>query len=484
MPTRVFPTFHVVLSLALISLMAGSLAQAGEFYVGGASISITPDEPVALSGQRRIRIAQKVETPCLAIALALESRGAAGKPGDQAILMACDLVAIRQGIVDEVREQLAGRLEGFDLSKLIISATHTHTAPVMVPGRYELPKEGLMQPEQYRKFLVERLADVAEEAWKARAPGQVGWGLGYAVIAHNRRVVYHDGTAKMYGATDLPNFARIEAYEDHGIEVLFFWDRQDKLIATAVNVACPSQEVEGRSAVNADFWHQVRKALHEKHGEDLLVLGWTGAAGDQSPRPMYRKQAEERMRRLRGLDRLDDIARRIVAAWDDAYAGAKQEKHASPVFRHLAQQVELPARQVTPEEAAFARAEANRYADDPAQRWNYNWHRRVVDRFENQSPGDTHATVVHAIRIGDVAIATNEFELFTEFGVRIKARSPALQTFIIQLAGPGSYLPTEAATRGGGYSAIPQSNRVGPAGGDALVEETLQMIDELWVDSP
>jgi hypothetical protein len=45
---------------------------------------------------------------------------------------------------------------------------------------------------------------------------------------------------------------------------------------------------------------------------------------------------------------------------------------------------------------------------------------------------------LHVLRFGDVAIATNAFELFTEFGIQMKARSRALQTFVIQLAGPGS----------------------------------------------
>ena len=40
--------------------------------------------------------------------------------------------------------------------------------------------------------------------------------------------------------------------------------------------------------------------------------------------------------------------------------------------------------------------------------------------------------------------------VLTEFGIQIKARSRALQTFIIQLAGPGSYVPTGRADRGGG----------------------------------
>ena len=86
----------------------------------------------------------------------------------------------------------------------------------------------------------------------------------------------------------------------------------------------------------------------------------------------------------------------------------------------------------------------------------------------------------HVIRLGDVAIATNDFELFTQYGIQIKSRSPALQTFIIQLAGPGSYLPTAEAVRGGGYSAIVASSVVGPDGGRVLVDRTVELINSLW----
>ena len=40
---------------------------------------------------------------------------------------------------------------------------------------------------------------VAASAWESRKPGQVGWGLGHAVVAQNRRAVYADGHAQMYG---------------------------------------------------------------------------------------------------------------------------------------------------------------------------------------------------------------------------------------------------------------------------------------------
>jgi hypothetical protein len=244
----------------------------------------------------------------------------------------------------------------------------------------------------------------------------------------------------------------------------------------------PSQEVEGGSSINADFWHDVREALRSRHGRDLHVLAWTGAAGDQSPHLMYRKRAEERMRALRGLTRLQELSRRVVAAWDEAYEGAREEQHADVILAHKVATIELPARAVTEAEAAEARAKVEALSKDPANRRLVVWHGDVVKRFERQQAGGVapYAMELHALRLGDVAIATNEFELFTEFGIQMKARSRALQTFVIQLAGPGSYVPTGRAARGAGYSAIVESNLVGPEGGQVLAERTVELINSLW----
>jgi hypothetical protein len=55
-----------------------------------------------------------------------------------------------------------------------------------------------------------------------------------------------------------------------------------------------------------------------------------------------------------------------------------------------------------------------------------------------------------------------------------------VQTFVIQLTGSGGYLPTVRAVGGGGYSAVIQSSRIGPEGGQVLVERTVAAIEELW----
>lgn len=482
-----YPTFSrqslaALILAGLVLVVLSPSVQAAELWLGAATVDITPSEPAALDGQRNVRISKKAETPITATALALESRDG-DKWLDQAIMVSCDLVAIRTGLLQMVREKVKPRLKDFDLNKLFLNATHTHTAPVTIGGRYSLPESGVMKPEAYVEFLTDRLAEVIVASWQKRAIGKAGWGQGQAVVAHNRRAVYADGTAVMYGATGTDNFRGIEGYEDHDLDVLFFWNKDDQLVATAVNVPCPAQEVEGRSAINADFWHPVRETLRARYGQDLHVLAWTGAAGDQSPRPIYRKTADERMRKLRGQTRLDELARRIVNGWEDAYEGARKDIRSDLVLRHRAQVIEIPFRKVTEAEVALARSECAKFEKIPAQRWNYLWNQSVVARYDTQQASGvgTFEMELHVLRLGDVAIATNEFELFTDFGIQMKARGPAVQTFLIQLTGSAGYLPTERAVRGGGYSAVIQSSRVGPDGGQVLVERTVAAMKELWV---
>jgi len=103
----------------------------------------------------------------------------------------------------------------------------------------------------------------------------------------------------------------------------------------------------------------------------------------------------------------------------------------------------------------------------------------TIARYEN--PDKEWDTPVHVARFDDIAFASNPFELFLEFGDRIKARSRATQTFLIQLSmARGAYLPTKLAQESGGYGAVPHVVKVGYDGGDILVEETLKRIADLF----
>lgn len=452
----------------------------GVLNIGAAEADIAPSQPVALDGQFGLRVAQKADTPITANVLVLESREGDRSP-DAAVMVSCDLVAISDLLLDKVRQATRQRLPDFDPKKLILNATHTHTAPVTRPGVYDIPKTGVIQVEAYCDLAAQRIAEAIEKAWKGRKPGKFTFGLGHAAVAENRRAVYADGRAVMYGKTGQPDFRALEGYEDHDVGTLFFWNDAGKLLAIAVNVSCPSQEVEGLSTLNADFWHPVRESLRKRYGRDVCVLGWTGAAGDQSPHLMVRKDAEERMRTLRKLTRVEELARRIVGAVEETYETVKNDRHSGLPLIHKVATLPLPMRLVT--EAEYAEVKEAIAKESPTQ-MRSRWHHAILERYQKQKT-DPHPALpaeIHVLRIGDVAVCTNSFELFVDFGVQMKARSRAIQTFVIQLVpeGPLTYLATERAIRGGGYSAVVQSNLISPEGGQILVDRTVELIDSLW----
>ena len=395
-------------------------------YVGWASRSITPKPPVALRGQMHLRIAEVVNDPITCTALAIETRNG-DKSIEQALMVSCDLCIIEGNLQEKVREKLKAKLADFDLKKLFLNATHTHTAPHLEPKsfRYEIPKEGVLQPAEYVEFASDRICEAAIEAWKNRKPAGMSWGLAQAVVGHNRRVTYLDGHTQMYGRVNKPDFDCIEGYEDHGLEMLFFWTPvrkrffakpARKLTGILINLPCPSQETEQSRPVaigdrpgykvSADFWHEVRQELRKRYSKDLFIFPQCSAAGDQSPHLIWRKDAEAEMRKRKGITSRQEIALRIADAVDSVFAYVKSSKD-KVIFKHAVDNIKLPVKE------------------------------------KGAEPLDIE---LHVIRLDDVAICTNPFELYLDYGLRIEARSKAVLTLTSQLtAARAGYLPTPKA---------------------------------------
>ncbi|MDO4583683.1 MAG: hypothetical protein Q4D62_06220 [Planctomycetia bacterium] len=471
-------------------------AKSPGFYVGAASCDITPDRPATLAGQFATRISQGVATPVTANVVAMEWVDAEGK-SDYVIWVSLDVAVISPDFSIPMRKAFQEKFPQLEPKKLILSATHAHSTPSLTSrDNYLVRDKGIMALKQYVPYVTERTLLAIEKAWESRTAGKYAYGMDFAVVAYNRRAIYADGRAVMYGNTNDPNFRAMEGMEDHDIGCMFFWNAENKLIAAIVNVACPAQENEGSMKIDSDFWHPVRTTLQKKHGEDLVVLGLCGAAGDMSPHIRYRHAAEERMRELRKLSRTEELARRIVAAVENVWEVVEERREVPSVMRHLYEEMELPERKITEADYRRAVSEAERLEkvaaesqDGGASNGSYSmakWHRRIAERWEKLStnPNPTYSTCVHVVRIGDTVWCTNSFELYTDFGVQMKARSPAKQTFVVQLcdglAGGGTYLPSERAMRGGGYGAIIQSNMVGAEGGQILVEKTLELANQLF----
>jgi sugar phosphate isomerase/epimerase len=483
-------------SLAFYRRTLADWQAAAPLVAGWAEVDITPARSTAIMGQMHLRMSTGVRDPVTCTALAVETRRG-GAAGEQAVMVSCDLCTITPTLVDDLAataDALVARAPGLDPAKIVLNATHTHAGPCYEDGRYIVPEVGgAMQPAEYRAFLVRQIGDAVVAAWNGRRPMAVSWALGHAVIAQNRRVVAFDpatgltspGRTKMYGATNAADFDSIEGPADTGLPVVFLWRPDGGLSGMIVNVPCPSQETETILQISADFWHEARAELRRRFGPDVHVLAQCAAGGDCVSRPQWRVAAEAEMRRRRGLTGRQEAARRIADAVAAVLPDARPGAATDVVLRHAVRTFDLPMRLVTPEERERCRIEAERAAPESQSRF---WNRSVVDRFDGQQKvlaGGGRPTTpvrVHAIRLGEVAIVTNCFEMFGDYGIRIQSRSPAILTCVVQLAGRGqpSYLPTARAVEGGGYSAIIQSNWVGPEGGRLLVDGSVALLEELW----
>ena len=483
-----------------------------QIKIGWAEESITPDKPVLLAGQFFDRISEYVETPVTATAMAIETDDM------KLILCGCDLCFTDTALLNAVREQVC-KTTGLLPKEIILSATHTHTSLLYDSGKGTAgglnvlerycpaeekapPSSDCMDMVSAFNFLTEQIAKTVCAAWENRIPSQISSAFGRAAVGMCRRVMYNDGSAKMWGDTNSPCFTELEGGNDSGIELLYVFDEKEQLTGIVANVSCPSQVVEHRSFISSDYWGKVKQILRKHFGEDLFLLGLCAAAGDQCPRDMIRwvnpvspiddpnikrenyieRKADPSMFEIEGTRKVGKrIANEIISVYEEI-----EEKQLTPVFKHESFMLELPLRQVTSEQAdeakkvleSYSRKKGSAAADENAAMHVYAG---TLERFEVQQAQKFYPAEIHVFRLGDIVFATNPFELFLDYGNRIRALSKAKQTFLIQLScGSGGYLPTEKAEIGGHYSAYVSSGFVGHEGGNLLVQKTLEAINNMF----
>ncbi len=485
--------FGVILLAAAFSPAA--LEAQPSLYVGWGSESITPEEPVLLRGQAHRRIATDANDPITCTALVLETREQ-GETVGQTVMVSVDLIGMPSSLQSQIRKAVKTHTPAVDTTALFINAIHTHAAPYIKYDYniYKVPESGVMTPDEYAGFLAERVSQAVDHAWQSRGPGGMTWGLGQAVTGSSRMVKYRNGTSHMYGKTNRKDFAGFGGNEDHAVKMLFFWNQQAKLTGVVLNVSTPAQTTEFWRNITADYWHETRQELRARISEDLYVLPQIGPAGEISPHLQYREEAEYQMQRRFGMktghgSRRRIIADRITDAVENVLPYSRDIQYRLPL-KHKAEIISLPKRVITEEEYRQAKERYDGYVEqiesgeaagsDPAYRYIRRY-KSVLDRYEIQDEKPNLPVEIHTVRVGDVALTTNPFELYVDYGSRIEAQSPAVLTLNTQLAsGSHKYLPTADADKRGGYSAEPASSVVGPEGGDVLVNESVRLLKSLW----
>ena len=499
----------------------------GKMLIGWAEESIIPEKKASLAGQFFERISEYVESDITVTAMALEA------DGEQMIMASVDVGSMKEAQIAIAREKFAKLTNEIEARKLIVNATHTHTSLVMA-GRMAKSKTGAMvsptavileeflpdgknytkkvvpdetvcSPEEALELVTDKIALAAKKAWDNRKEAMYANEFGRAAVGMCRRVSYADGTAQMWGDTNTADFVALEGGNDSGVELIYTFDTNKKLTGVVANIACPAQILEQRSFISADFWGRTKAILREKFGKDIYLLALCGAGGDQCPRDLVRwvnpetpiddpnvnrpnyieRKADPSMYDINGCNRVGKrIANEIISVYEEI-----TEIKAEAKFVHKVIDLDLPLRKVTQTDYNNAVRELEYYVNKNKDKERFDFvdnarmhvHAGLIARYRQQQNQEVVPIEYHIVRWGDVAFATNPYELFLDYGNRIKARSKAKQTFIVQLCcGSHAYLPTEKAEKAGHYSAYVSSGDTGHEGGDLLTRESITRINELF----
>lgn len=499
--------------------------------IGWSKRDVSTTEPVNIPGQFFKRISRGILDPIFVNCLVVENTN------DIVIFLSGDFVG-GGTTISLIREKLSAKRPDFPVLKVIFNVTHTHCgADIRTVEDSDDP--GVYPTSKYKDFMSDMAVEAILEAYDNREEGYIAYGYGFATVGHSRRSTYSvdigekrgersslclDGHARMYGQTNDEDFAGFEGGADHFANFMYTFNKNKELTGAIINVPCPSQNSETEYYLSADYWHNVRQILYEKYGE-IGILPQCAAAGDTSPRALYYRKAEMRRLNLKFEDykideRVDcafemqrrfDIAIRICECFDEVLGWAAKELISDAEMAHTVKTIKLNKLLITDEQykecidgIEEARAEEVTLTGDPVKdSKSKSFHetkiaryQKIIDRYNSQKENSQIDMELHVVRIGEIAFATNAFELYTDFQHQIQARSPFTQTFIIQLTdqpagdaqskGYGDrgiaygYLATERGMSNLGYSANMFSNYVSPDGGHIIVEETLNELNKMY----
>lgn len=475
-----------------------------KLLIGWGESDITPDgRVVELAGQYYQRIAKGTHSQLKTVAMLLEQNK------EITLMISLDVVGVPDDFCLDIQKTIAGKFSEISSSNILINAIHTHNAPSLNPSRnwWIFNPEAIL-PKEYRELVTERILEAVEQAMNSRRISGISNAVSFARVGHCRRAVYSNKTAEMYGVTNREDFIGMEGGEDSGIDVLFSFDEDGKATGAIINIPCPSQVMEATYKISSDYMGQLRTLLKERFGNEFHTLCQIAPAGCQSPRDLTRPETNAPFWREAGVK---IIATRIFDSIQHVYEKLTANIRYNAKLKHSMTEIELPRRRASYQNCLKAQRimkelEEEQSSDEAYRDFCAETHNNenisdrpgpydsklhhfvqirnteaVINRFEDQNDRLSLKMQLHIIRLGNVALASNPFELYLDFGHRIRARSRAEQTFMVQLCnGVGGYLPSERAEELGGYGGLIINGQVGSDGGNMLVDKTVMAIEKLW----
>jgi neutral ceramidase len=416
-------------------------------------VDITPPPGAPLAGfAARQGVATGVHDPLFANALVIESRGRG------VAFVSLDVLGVAADFVGRVRDLITART-GLAGDAVMVSATHTHSAPVTVSTFFN---PGASLDQTYMNRLAAAIVETVATAWARRTPARVGVASGRATdIGKNRR------TADRLPVDEEVGIIRVAAPDGRTRGVL-------------INHAChPTVLGPDNLLLTGDFPAFTVARVESALGAQSFAMFVNGAQGNISTGHSSELSAIGVITPGRTFERAAEIGYRLADAVLEALPDI-------PVFddlplAHESRTIELPFNAYPPlTETAAALAAADEElaalerSDAPVETIGPAKTRRLYASIRNFYAGEGAAlpagrlpTEIQGFRVGPALFVAVPGELFVEVALRLKAVT-AHPLYVMGITnGYIGYLPTRDAYRAGGYEVV--SAKVTEASEELLV---------------
>jgi len=370
-----------------------------------------------------------------------------------------DSCAVPRGVIDAAKEIVRDQA-GVPAEHLLVSATHTHTAP---------PAAHLFQSPpnpKYTEWLTVRIADCLQMAFQRLQPARIGWAVGSEPrLVFNRRYYMkpeaipadpfgrRTDRVRMNPPAGSSAIIKPAGPTDPDVPVVALESLEGRPIALLASYAlhyvggtAPGHISADYFAVWADSIGRLAVIDRSRDFPPFVAILANACSGNINGIDFLRKPVRRRSYEQMGVY-ADMLAAECYRTWRSIEFQDNVELAAS------IEELDLGVRMPSVAELAEARkilAEAG-----PAGPNGYDQQAPIYAReavLLSETFPSRVKTFVQALRIGNLGIATFPGEAFVELGLAVKARSPFNPTMMIELANDyRGYIPTVEAHEVGGY---------------------------------
>ena len=435
----------VAFALLTLATRTVGIAEQPFFRAGASAIDISPRElPAIRNGGFLEATSNRVDEPLFARSLVLAD-------GNETIVISIvDSCMLPIDVCDAIKSEVTRRI-GIPANRILIAATHTHSAPCTMDLCL-----GARRDANYTPLVIVKVADGIVAAHGKLRDAKAGH---IAVDAHQftncRRWIlrsdrmgtdpFGDRTirAMMHPGYQNPNYVGPAGPIDPQLSLLSFVAAADNApICVLANFSMHYFGAGG--GFSPDYFGDVSKLLEKSVGDDKPMVGIMsqGTSGDLHWMD-YSQLGRKDFNRDKYSSGVAEVAAR---AW-------KQIQHKSDITLAMAEKrISISRRTPSAERLAWAQSLNEKRGD-----------RRPKDRSEvyaeqakwihENSQADV---VLQAVRIGDVGITAIPNEVYGITGLKLKAQSPLPKTFNLELAnGAAGYIPPPEQHALGGYTTWP-----------------------------